>query len=105
MALLQVSRPIEEVEAASANQFEATATGGISYQVKNWEGKLEKFYREWRKYGDAMLLDWGDLPDLYRNKFNNIVEAKQRAWNDPYAVERRERARARKAAKKALGVE
>lgn len=61
--------------------------------------------KNWRSYSDAFRLGWPRFPGLYLNQLTEIVDEKIKAYNDPASVAKRERAAARKAAKKALGVD
>jgi hypothetical protein len=65
---------------------------------------LAGLYIKYDNYSKSFDLRWPSLPRMYGDQFDELARAKTERWNDPDAVKRRERAKARKLAKEALGL-
>jgi len=93
---------------ASAFPVEATENRpafALKDARKSLISKLNEHYARWEKYSNTFGLGWGPLPELYKMRLNDILESKIRRWDDPAAVEARERTAARRQAKKAMGLD
>lgn len=93
----------ETVQLAYTNGVEVLCSNthfGESYIL----GMLRDIKSRWNTYSKAFDLGWQEIPDLYDKEIRDVVARRKAAYLDPAAVERRERAKARSEAKKALGL-
>lgn len=72
---------------------------------KRLRDELKKYYADYNSYSKHFDLNWKEPPTIYKEKFEQIIADKKRAWLDPFAVARRERQAARREAAKALGLD
>lgn len=96
--LMRINALLEEVGGCTGKHLES------KYVTDGYERTLTRYYNEWDAYDFQFLLGWGSLPEHYEEKMRVIIKAKIDHWRDPVAVMKRERAMARKSAKKALGL-
>jgi hypothetical protein len=73
--------------------------------VSSNRAQLSQLYIKYEDYAKHFDLGWGKLPGMYMDGFDEAVRIKAGRWNDPDAVRRRERAKARKLASKALDLD
>lgn len=72
---------------------------------KTLQRDMSNVYGRYHAYRDAFDLDWPDFPGRYENALGNALALRSNEYNAPKAVEKRERAAARKEAKQALGMD
>lgn len=78
--------------------------GRESHALLTFQRLIDNAYMAWDGLRIAFDLHWGPMPDyapIYRDKFRTALDA----YMDPKAVEKRERATARRVAKKAFGLD
>lgn len=75
------------------------------YVPKQLLGKIQSIEKKWNEYDAFYHLGWGWFPSHYEETMQQTIEHKKTAWESPEAVAKRERARARAAAKQALGLD
>ncbi len=77
----------------------------MAHIASSQRAQLSQLYLKYEDYSKHFGLDWGKLPTMYMEGFDEAVRVKTNRWKDPDAVRRRERAKARKLAKEALGLD
>lgn len=86
---------MEEVPAMTADMLDTAMEVKLRAKLGIWADRYDIYSR-------LFALDWPGVPSMYFDKFEDTVSGKQRGYNDPEAVRRRERAAARRLAVKAL---
>jgi hypothetical protein len=73
--------------------------------LPGFEKKIGGFYDLYRRYSDLFGLHWPELPRSYRERGVHQIISKAENWSDPKAIQKRERAAAKRLANKALGLD
>jgi hypothetical protein len=76
-----------------------SSAGGV---LLDRELKLQQVYAAYTK---AFRLKWPAWPPHYRSDLSTAIQKRREEYNDPAAVEKRERAAAKKAARKAFDID
>lgn len=98
---------MEELPSITGDQFEkpwhrwSQEDGTTLDHYRAWLKKQQEVYFD---YSYAFGLYWNGIPQMYFDRFEEVVAAKLRKYNDPKAVAQRERTNARRLAKQALGL-
>lgn len=66
--------------------------------------RLDKLFNRYQDYSMAFGLRWPAPPQTLHGRLKDTVTTKAAKWSDPKSTEKRERARARRLADKALGL-
>lgn len=69
------------------------------------QDKYDSLVNRWVDYNHAFNLCWSPVPSMYEEEMQRVMKSNMRKYQDPKAVERRERARARKIALAALEID
>lgn len=75
------------------------------YQADNVAKDLDAYYARYTRYNEIFDLNWPPLPEMYRDHLKAEIAQKLAQYNTPEMVTRRERVKARKLAKQALGLD
>jgi hypothetical protein len=73
--------------------------------ASNLQGALQRLYERFDKYSQLFNLGWDPLPIMYQSELAGEIDRMIRIYNNPKMVQKRERAAARKLAKKTLGLD
>ena len=76
-----------------------------SYGASSLQMQMSRLYTQYDAYSQIFKLGWPSLPNMYREQLAETMRIKIDRWNEPTAMAKRTRAKARKLAVKALSAD
>jgi hypothetical protein len=92
----------ETIRHISGAELANEGSNVLSPLARNILAHVGKMYTRWHNYSLTFALGWDELPEFYRDEIVLEIERKIERYHDPKSVAMRERANARRIAKKAF---